>query len=276
MRAFNLQHKLKKGEKMEKSSKPYSRIVLSVFIVVVMIISTSFTAFATGESVPSKQVDNTKIINENVRVTQISSTSLEIEENEETFFISTETVNDEITKTVIENKDTGETEYFIVNTQNETIYSSITGETLQRSDFEEVEYAKDSSTLEENLLSVGADNQITEVSSTKEVPSTTYLYTTYHKCSYAKLHSMIGTVGTYATIAGAILSLLALFGVPVVTTIATVIGFLGGISAVYYLAMNTSSSHGFKAKVKHYRCRVCHGGYFYTVYQNKISNIFRY
>lgn len=168
--------------------------------------------------------------------------------------------------TVSVTNEAGENNYFVVNTQTNTLYSSVTGKTLQRSDLIE----------NGDTLTVEKDSFIKEEDAT--TMGTTHVSSTYVNVNYKKLADVVGAISEAYTIAAGIISVAALImGVSIATGPATVVTLIGvGMTVIIKYLKSPTTAKGATVKIDKMKISKIQAGQTFYSYKYVIDDVTLY
>lgn len=158
--------------------------------------------------------------------------------------------------TEIENQNTGETEYFMIDKSDNTLYSSITGKTID---------------VEEEMQSIG------EVYAKASVPPATKSL----KISYYKIYNALDKAATATMVAALILSMFtAAVAIPVITTVSQIISSFSSVLSMVVTKLKstskTSKKHGVLVNSNRVTYKKHQGGKTFYYYKYKIVSLKTY
>lgn len=149
--------------------------------------------------------------------------------------------SDDTVTTEIENQNTGETDYFMIDKSDNTLYSSITGKTID---------------VEEEMQSIG------EVYAKASVPPATKSL----KISYYKIYNALDKAATVA--------------IPVITTVAQIISSFSSVLSMVVTKLKstskTSKKHGVLVNSNRVTYKKHQGGKTFYYYKYKIVSLKTY
>lgn len=167
--------------------------------------------------------------------------------------------NDSDIKTTIEDTETGDKEVFLLDKENGTLYSSITGETIDVS--EEITAAKDFNDVSSGIRKAKRKDASGSI-----------------KISYAKMSKALGKAASASNIAALILSIFSAgMSYPVLTTVALLVSNFSNILSIICSKYSKGSpDHGVKVSYKRITIKKHQAGHVFETYKYKITNLGTY
>ncbi|WP_143404593.1 hypothetical protein [Hornefia porci] len=233
-----------------------ARRIISLMIAFTLIVTMPATAFGATKIDPGDSIDH-KIdmaLSDDIKALQIDENTVKLYDYENSAILKIHE-NEGVIKYDVKVDGESESDYFLINKEKGTLYSSQTGQTV---------------TIQELSIDQSVENQ--KAAKAKSNWPKTY------SISYKKLRSVVSSTANKFTIAVAIITVAAaIMGVTISTAGGVVVALIGaGFVAIYEGLKYPKKTKGVKVKVDRKKVTEYHGNSSWTGYRYNVVKVWTY